>query len=212
MELELFKKSWENLDRKMQNAALFNQKLLESIISSRVMTTVDKIKRLYKGFYLVLVVEMIFLIALFLGNPFDFKYTLQFVPYVLLFIGVIVAFINLIYIDKAIGKLSPGSKIDSYVNGIVSIYNRNQRFEKWFGVIFLSVGLLVPLSFLPHKLERLGIAKGLLDLGIMMSVVLILYVVAFKLGAFKNPYKNKLEQDLEEWNKLKALANGMTKE
>ncbi len=209
MELELFRTSWEKLDKKMQSAALFNEKLLENIISSRVVTTVDKIKRLYLGFYVVLTLEIVFLIALFIGNPFDFKYKLQFLPYGLLMIGVVVAFINLISLDKAIRKLSPGVRVDHYLKGIVSIYEKNQRFEKWFGMIFLSVGLLTSLSFLPQKIERYGLTKGLLDQFIALAIVLGLYIIAFKLGAFKNRYKDKLQKDLTEWNELKSLVSRM---
>ena len=145
MELEALKKSWESLDRKMQNVAAFNQKLVESIISARVMTTVDKIRRLNNFFYVVLCIEIIFLIALFMGNPFDFQYTLQYVPYVLILIGVVLAFVNLIHLSNAIRKLSPGDKIDHYLKGIVSMYDRNKRFEKWFGIIFLSLSFNFPL-------------------------------------------------------------------
>src|SRR5687767_11340453 len=137
MELELLRTSWEKLDKKLRSTALFNEKLLENIISSRVGTTVDKIKRLYLGFYFVLTLEFIFLIALFIGNPFDFKYKLQFLPYAFLMIGVIIAFINLTSIDRAIRRLSPEGRIDHYLKSIVSIYEKNQRFEKWFGIIFL---------------------------------------------------------------------------
>ncbi len=209
MELELLKKSWDDLDRKMQHAASFNQKLIETIITSRVMTTVDKIKRLYTSFFVVLTLEMIFLVALFLGNPFDFQYKLQYLPYALLFVGVSVAFVNLIQITAAIRKLSPANRVDQYIQDIVSIYDRNKRFEGWFGAIFLSIGLLIPISFLPKKIERLGLAGAWLDISIMIGITLILYVLAFKFGAFKNRHKEKLEKDLAEWKELKTLAEEM---
>jgi len=173
------------------------------------MTTVDKIKRLYNLFYVVLTLEVVVLIAIFIGNPFDFKYTIQFVPYMLLLTGVVIAFLNLLHISRSIDKLSAGSRMDHYLKGIVSIYNQNTRFEKWFGVIFLSVGLLIPLSFLPQKLDRVGLTRALMDTAIMMSMTLIFYIAAFKLGAFKNTHKDKLEKDLAEWKKLKELADEM---
>jgi hypothetical protein len=209
MEIELLKKSWESLDKRMQNAATFNEKLVETIISSRAMTTVDKIKKLYASFYVVLTVELIFLIALFLGNPFDFQYEVQYVPYALILVGVIIAFVNLIHIHKGIRNLSPGIKIDQYLRSIISIYDRNKRFEKWFGMIFLSVGLLVPFSFLPTKIDRLGLSGALIDTGIMISITLIIFLVAHKLGAFNNPYKDQLQKDLKEWSELKGLVNAM---
>ena len=91
MELELLKQSWERLDKKIQHTAFFNQTLVERIISSRVKTTVDKIKSLYNGFYVVMSAETIALLGILAGNPFDFKYTLQYLPYLLLLIGVIIA-------------------------------------------------------------------------------------------------------------------------
>jgi hypothetical protein len=209
MELELLKKSWESMDKRMQNAATFNEKLVETIISSRAMTTVDKIKRLYSSFYVVLTLELLFLVALFFGNPFDFRYKIQYVPYALILVGVIIAFVNLIHIHKRISNLSPGIRIDQYLKGIISIYDRNKRFEKWFGMIFLSVGLLVPFSFLPTKIDRLGLSGALIDTGIMISVSLIIFLVAHKLGLFNNPHKDKLQKDLKEWGELKGLVSAM---
>ena len=211
MELELLKKSWENLDKKVQKAASFNERLVESIIASKVITTVDKIKRLYNSFFLVLSFEIIFLVAIFFGNPFDFKYIMQYAPYALLLVVVIVAFVNLAGITLAIKKLSPASRIDLYVQDILAIYDRNKRFEGWFGAISLTVGLLVPISFLPKKIERLGMTGAWTDTGIMIFITLILYFLAFKFGAFKNPHREKLKKDLEEWNALRSLAEDMKK-
>ena len=107
-------------------------------------------------------------------------------------------------------KLSPAhSTIDHYVKSIVGIYDRNKRFEKWFGIIFLATGLVVPFAFVPQKLDRMSVSGALLDTGIMISITLILYIAAFRFGTFKNPHKEKLERDLAEWNELKALADEM---
>lgn len=209
MELEVLKKSWANLNEKFQHTTTFNQKLIESIISSRTFTTVDRIKRMYTGFYIVLTVEIVVLVAILLGNPFDFQYNLQFLPYALLLIGVVLAFKNLRHLSSAINKLSARSTIDLYLKGIVSIYDLNKRYEKWFGVSLLAVGLLVPFSFLPQKLERMSLTAALADTAIMISISLLLYVAAFKLGAFKNRHKESLQKDLADWEELKTLANEM---
>jgi hypothetical protein len=209
MELEVLKKSWASLNEKFQHTTTFNQKLIESIISSRAFTTVDRIKRMYTGFYIVLTVEIVVLVAILVGNPFDFQYNLQFLPYALLLIGVIIAFMNLRHLSSAINKLSARSTIDLYLKGIVSIYDQNKRYEKWFGVSLLAVGLLVPFSFLPQKLERMSLTAALADTAIMISISLVLYVAAFKLGAFKNRHKESLQKDLADWEELKVLADEM---
>jgi hypothetical protein len=209
MELDDLKKTWEGLAKKIEHAATFNQKLVENIISARAKTTVEKIKGLYAGFYVVLTVEIVVLVAILVGNPFDFHYNLQFLPYWLLLTGVIIAFVNLWHISSSIDRLSAGSSIDLYLKGIVSIYDRNKRFEKWFGLSLLSVGLLVPFSFLPQKIERMGLTGALTDTAIMISISLVLYIAAFKLGAFKNRHKEKLQKDLTDWEELKTLASEM---
>jgi hypothetical protein len=212
MELEMLKQSWERLDKKIQHAAFFNQTLVERIMSSRIITTVDKIKRLYNGFYVVLSVETIALLGILAGNPFDFKYTLQYLPYLLLLIGVIIAFFNLLHISRSIARLSAKSAIDHYVKEIVAIYDRNKRFEKWFGLSFLAVGFLVPFSFLPNKIARVGVVGALIDTAIMILISWIMFIAAFKFGLFKNRHKEKLQKDLEDWKELKALASEMTEQ
>jgi len=209
MELDALKKSWENLDRRVQQTVMFNERLVENIVSSRVTTTVDGINRLYNAFYVVLTIEVIFLVGILFGNPFDFRYTLQYVPYGLLLPGVIMAFINLLQISKSIRQISTGQRIDLYVKGIVSIYDRNIKFERWFGIIFLFIGLTIPFSFLPNKLERMGLSGAIGDTAIMIGVTLTMYTIAFRFGAFKNRHKEKLERDLKEWNKLKELVGKM---
>jgi xanthosine utilization system XapX-like protein len=209
MELEILKQSWERLDKKIQHAAILNQTFVERIISSRVITTVDKIKILYNGFYVVLSVETIALLGVLAGNPFDFRYTLQYLPYLLLLIGVVIAFFNLLHISRSIARLSAKSAIDQYVREIVAIYDRNKRFEKWFGLSFLAVGFLVPFSFIPNKIARVGVVGALIDTAIMILITWIMLFAAFKFGFFKNRHKERLEKDLEEWKELKALANEM---
>jgi hypothetical protein len=209
MELELLKENWSNLETRIKASAAISEKLVDAIIRSRVMTTVDRIRRQYAGFYVVLIAELVFLTALFLGNPFDFRYTLQYIPYVLITIGVLIAFVNLLSIHKSINKISPVISIGDYVKGIVSIYDRNRKFEKWFGTSLFAAALLVPFSFLPQKLDRMSAGHALLDTLIMISVSVVLFFVAVRLGAFRNRNKEKLERDLSEWQELKNLASGI---
>jgi hypothetical protein len=209
MELESMKKKWAILDEKIQQAVALNEKLIENIISSRTTTTIESIKRLYTFFYIMLIVEFIFIVAILLGNPFDFIFTIQYIPYVLLLSGVTIAFVNLLRINAAIRALSPAVNIGEYLKCIVSVYDRNKKFEKWFVMILLTAGLLVPFSFLPQKMERVGYWSALLDIVAMVVITLLLYFLAFKFGAFKNRHKIKLEKDLADWNELKRLSEDL---
>jgi hypothetical protein len=128
---------------------------------------------------------------------------------VLITIGVLVAFINLISVHTSINKISPMISIGDYLKGIVSIYDRNRKFEKWFGIVLFAAALLVPFSFLPQKFDRMGVGYAFLDTLIMITVSIVLFIVAVKLGAFRNRNKEKLERDLSEWRELKDLASGI---
>ncbi len=207
MELELMKKSWALLDEKIQQAATLNAKLIENVISSRTTTTIESMKRLYGFFFIALTIEFIFLVAVLLGNPFDFTFNIQFTPYVLLVAVVAVVLINLVRMSTAIRALSPAADTGEYLRGIVSLYDRNKRFAKWFRAIFLLAGLSVPFSFLPQKMERIGYWPALGEILVMVAITMLLYVLAFKFGAFKNRYRIKLEKDLADWSELKRLAD-----
>jgi ATP/ADP translocase len=122
-------------------------------------------------------------------------------------VGVVIAFINLLNISRSIRNLSPVESIGNYIKGIVSIYERNKSFEKWFGIILFSIGLLVPFSFFPNKMERMGWQGALFDTMIMIAINLAFFFLAVKLGLFKNRHKERLEQELVEWNNLRDLAN-----
>lgn len=209
LELELLRQNWVSLEARIKATAEINQKLVDSVIRSRVLTTVDRIRQQYAGFYLVLTIELVFLVAMFIGNPFDFKYQIQFVPYGFIFAGVGVAFVNLVLMHRSINKVSPNIPVGDYVRGIVDVYQRHQRFEKWFGSILFTIALFVPFSFLPQKLDRMTMAGALLDTFIMICVSLLLFWLAVRLGAFKNRHRAKLERDLLEWEELKRTATGM---
>jgi uncharacterized membrane protein (DUF441 family) len=209
MDLELLKSSWQNMEKKMQQTQAFNEHIIESVIASRVSSTTDRIKSLYRSFYFVLGVEIFALTAVLAGNPFDFIYKYQFIPFALLLCGVVVALINLLGLHRSINRLSPEMRIDNYLKGILSVYDRNKKFEKWFGIILLTVGLMVPFSFLPGKLEKMSLGDALLDTAIPLAVSVIIFVVAMKAGLFRNRNKERLEKELDEWNKLKSLANSL---
>jgi len=206
MNLEDLKSAWQVYDKKIQASQAINEKLIESIIKERSVSRVAVIKRQYHFFFFMMAVELVVLAAILIGNPFDFKYRVQFVPYVLVGIGVVVAIFNLLKLyRKLCGPLS-NSPIGVFLKNILESYEQNKVFEQWFGVIFLSVGLIIPLSFLPHKMEHNTLTAAILEISLMMLGTLLLYLIAFRLGAFKNRHKEKFSKDLAELNELKAMS------
>ena len=206
MNLEELKSAWQVFDKKIQSTQAINEKLIESMIRERSMSRVSAIKRQYHFFLVMLIVEVIVLISILLGNPFDFKYQLQFVPYVLITVGVIVAFFNILKLYRKLDGPVSNFSIGDFLKTIIETYDKNKVFEKWFGVILMSIGFIIPLSFLPKKIANKGIALAVLETAILMAVTLLLYFIAFKLGAFRNRQKEKLIDDLAELNELKAMS------
>ena len=207
MELEELKTAWGMYDKKILSTQTITQKLIESMIKERSVSRVERLKKQYLSFFVLLIVEAGFMIAILFGNPFDFKYQIQFLPFLLLLMGIIVAFINLTRYYEKINKPFIDKNIGTFLNDILDFYEKNKKYEKWFGLILFSIGFLVPLSFLPPKIEKYGILKGLLDTAIPMAISLLLYFLAFKMGAFRKRHKENFESDLEEFNELKEMSN-----
>jgi hypothetical protein len=207
MELEELKTTWGMYDKKILSTQSITQKIIESMIKERSLSRVERLKKQYFGFFALLTVEAGFMLAILFGNPFDFKYQIQFLPFLLLLMGIIVAFINLTQYYEKINTPIIDKNIGTFLNGILEFYEKNKTYEKWFGIILFSIGFLVPLSFFPPKIEKYGIQKALLDTSIPMLISLGLYFLAFKLGAFKKRHKENFKSDLEEFNELKSMSS-----
>ncbi len=210
MELEELKNAWGLYDKKIMSTQTITQKLIESMIKERSVSRVERLKKQYFGFFILLIIEAGFMLAILFGNPFDFKYQIQFLPFLLLLMGIIVAFINITQYYEKINTPLVDKNIGAFLKGILDFYEKNKIYEKWFGIILFSIGFLVPLSFLPPKLEKYGIQKGLLDTAIPMIISLVLYFLAFKMGAFKKRHKENFKSDLEEYNELKSMSSELS--
>jgi hypothetical protein len=206
MNVEELKTAWQVYNKKIQAVETINERLIESMIKERSVSRISAIKRQYIGLLMVLVAELIVLAAILTGNPFDFKYKLQFVPYALLSIGVLAAFLNLLKIYRKLNAPSSASSIGVFLKNILNMYEQNKVFEKWMGIIFLSAGFIMPFSFLPQKIERNGLTNALVVTIAIIAGTILLYIIAFKAGAFKNRNKEKLAKDLAEFNELKAMS------
>ncbi len=206
MNLESLKAEWSILDQKIEASQKINDRLIESIIKEKSLSRVASIKNQYHGFFVLLLVEFILMIAIVVGNPFDFEYKIQFLPYILLGAGMIVAFFNLRHLYNKLNAKHAGRSVGHFLEQVVDHYEKNRKFEKWFGYIFLSIGVILPLSFLPQKLDRNPVLGAVTETILMMCITVFLYWLAFRAGAFKNRHTEKFKEYLEELNELKQAA------
>ena len=206
MNIDEIKKEWKQYSKKLEVSQRLNEHLLLSMLSERSRSRVSKIRRNNTIYLLLMLATLLFLVAIFAGNPFDFKYKLQYIPYGILFIGVLLAIFSLIKSLKSFSTNINNVSLDDFLKRTIAEYEKNKKIERWFGIIIFSAGVLTAFSFLPKKLEHKEFWQAIGETGIIILITMAFYFVAFKLGAFKNKNKEEFENDLKEWNALKDIS------
>ena len=149
-----------------------------------------------------MVAELVLLGAIFLGNPFDFIYPIQFVPYGLLAVGILMALVAIYRSNTIVNVDMNSTTLGAFLNHVIKEYEKNKKLEGWFGILMLASGCLATLSFLPNKLAKKDLTAALIDTLIPMVICLLVYYLAFKLGAFKNRKSEGFKEDLKELEEL----------
>ncbi len=206
MNIEEMKTAWEQYNQKLILSQQLNQQVIMGMLKERSRSRVSRIRK--ENFVLLawMLIISAFLIALLIGNPFDFRYTLQYMPYCILLIGVFLA-IGSIYkslrqFDVNLNKENLGV----FLKRTIEEYEKNRKRNSWFGMIIFFAGTLTIFSFLPHKLAHKDIWQALAETGINLGITLGIYFIAFKLGAFKERKREGFESDLKELEGLRATS------
>jgi hypothetical protein len=202
MNLDELKSAWQMYDQKLQVSQAINEKIIKSMIRERSYSRVSRIKRENGFLMLLMFLELFFLVAVFAGNPFDFKYLWQFVPYLFIMIGNLMAIGVLFRVYKMLKIEITDFNLNTFLQNIIETYEKNKRAEGWFGIIMFVSGCLTVFSFLPHKLATRSISAAMIDTAIPLAISIFLYWLAFKLGAFENRKSKEFRKDLDELEKL----------
>ena len=206
MNIDEIKTEWKQYSIKLEISQRLNEHLILSMLKERSRSRVSKIIRNNTIYLVLMLATLVFLIAIFAGNPFDFKYWLQYIPYGILFIGVLLAVISLVKSLKSFTTNINNLTLDSFLKRTIAEYEKNKKIEHWFGIIIFSAGILTAFSFLPKKLEHKELWPAIGETAISILITIAVYFIAFKLGAFKNKNKEEFENDLKEWNELKNIS------
>ena len=206
MNIDEIKTEWNQYSKKLEVSQRLNEHLILSMLKERSRSRVSKIIKNNTVYLVLMVATLLFLVAIFAGNPFDFKYWLQYIPYGILFIGVLLAVISLVKILKSFTVNINNLALDSFLKRTIVEYEKNKKIERWFGIIIFSAGVLTAFSFLPKKLEHKEFWPAIGETAITIFITMAIYFIAFKLGAFKNKNKEEFENDLKEWNELKNIS------
>jgi len=206
MNIDEIKTEWKQYSKKLEVSQRLNEHLILSMLKERSRSRVSKIRRNNTVYLVLMLLTLLFLAAIFAGNPFDFKYRLQYIPYGILSIGVLLAIISLVKSFKTFTTNINSVSLDNFLKRTIEEYDKNKKIERWFGVIIFSAGLLTAFSFLPKKLEHKEFWQAIGETAVSMLITIAIYFIAFKLGAFKNKNKGEFENDLKEWNELKNIS------
>lgn len=209
MNLEELKTEWKQYHQKLETSQRLNEQIVLGMLKERSRSRVSKI-RVKNVIYMVLMfLNLVFLAAIFAGNPFDFKYSVQYLPYGVLSIGVLMAIFVLIRniqnFSADINKVNLGS----FLRKTIAAYEKNKKAERWFGMLILGAGSATALSFLPNKLEHKALWPAIAETLISILITLAIYFIAFKAGAFKNNHRTEFENDLKEWDELKQISSDL---
>ncbi len=198
MNLEELKSAWQVYDQKLTFSQKINEKIVFSMIRERSNSRLSKMKRENRLLMLFMFFEFFVLLAVFIGNPFDFVYLWQYIPFLFLLIGNLMAIVMLFKVYKMINVDITGIDLSSFLIQLIQSYERNKKAEGWFGAIMFVSGCLTIFSFLPNKLAQKTLSLALLDTLIPLLICILIYYIAFKLGAFKNKKSEEFKKDLQE--------------
>ena len=206
MNIDQLKTDWQRYNQKLELSQRLNEQLIHSMLKERSRSRIAKIRRDNILYMVLMMMNLVILAAIFAGNPFDFKYLLQDIPYGILTIGVLMAMVSLFKSLQSFNVNLNHVNLDAFLKKTIVEFEKNRKMERWFGIIIVFAGVLTGLSFLPHKLQNKPLGQALIETAVSMGIAVGIYIIAFKLGAFKNRKKEGFENDLKELKELKALA------
>jgi len=209
MDIEQLKTEWKQYNQKLALSQRLNEQVIQSMLRERSRSRVSKIRRDTIIYIILMLINLVLLAGIFAGNPFDFKYTVQYIPYGLLAIGVLLAILSLVRTLQRFNVNTNKVNLHGFLKTTIHEYEKNKKMETWFGTLIFSAGVLTVFSFLPKKLENKGLWPAMGETAISIVITLAIYFIAFKLGAFKNRKKEGFENDLKELNELKAMAEDL---
>jgi hypothetical protein len=206
MNIEQLKAEWQQYDQKLALSVRLNEQFVLSMLKERSKSRIARIRRNNMICLLVMIINLVLLACIFAGNPFDFPYTWQYIPYSLLSVGILLVILSLFKSLRSFNVNLNNVSLDAFLRKAIAEYSRSKKIQMWCRIIIFSGGVLTIVSFLPGKLENKGLWPALGETAVVLAITLLLYFAAFKSGILKDRKKEEFENDLKEWGELKKIA------
>lgn len=207
MNLEELKSAWQEYDTKLQSTQALNDRLINSIIKERSSSRLSRVKSQYVYGLFYMCGWIALGLAVLIGNPFDYTRKIEFLPIVIYCLCLLILVFLMLRSFRQLDSIEIApDNLDNALKKIISFYEQPKQFSTWtLRIILFSSTILFPLSFLPRKIEKMGLWGGLIDTLIPIAISATLVFIAHKFGAFKDRQEGKFRQDLEELNRLKGF-------
>jgi hypothetical protein len=212
MELDVLKEAWQKMDVKLQKTVVLNAELVDAIINRKSRHILEKMKRQNTLMFLIMAIGLLFYEAILLGNILDFKYTWQFIPYVINFVVIIFVLISLYRFNKIIISDMASNSLKNSIQYTLHYYQNNKKHIKWIGIISITTSFLVPWTILPNLIENRGLKNALFLLSILTILTLGTWFIVSRLKVMKKWNKENLQNTIEEWKELERLNQSMEEE
>jgi hypothetical protein len=212
MELDVLKEAWQKMDVKLQKTVVLNAELIDAIINRKSRHILEKMKRQNTLMFLIMAIGLLFYEAILLGNILDFKYTWQFIPYVINFVVIIFGLISLYRFNKIIISDMASNSLKNTIQYTLHYYQNNKKHIKWIGIISITTSFLVPWTILPNLIESRGLNSGLMQIGILTAMTLGGWFIVSRLKVMKKWRKENLSSTIAEWKELERLNQSMEEE
>lgn len=210
MNIDELKIAWKAYDTRLKLTHEINDKLIMSMVKEKSQSRLTKVKRHYLIGLLYMVALLGFGVAILIGNPFDYTYTLEYLPIAIYCLCLFILITAMINTNSKLQQVEINhNNLETSLKRIASIFEKYQKPGKFWGItlkLMLSTTILFPLSFLPRKIERMGLWGGITETLIPIVIAATMIFIAFKLGAFKERNGKKFEEYTKELQELKGLS------
>lgn len=207
MNLDELKTAWKEYDQKLVSTQKIQEKIIVSMITERSTSTWTKARRYYIFGFLSASVWLMFSVAVLTGNPFDFRYSYQYIPMAIMAMCFLVFLILFIINYRALSAIPiHTATLTASLKSIIDHYDKPKKLLTGVLYTYLASAFIFPFSFIPTKIEREGIWSALGETMIPIAISLAILIIAHKLGAFKERHKGKFQRDLNELQELKSLS------
>lgn len=208
MNLTELKTAWNEYDGKIKTVRNLNDKIVQSMIRERSGSRLSRIENLYRLSFVSNGIWILLIIAVLVGNPFDFTHPAQFIPVAM------VGGCLIILTGMCLSSYLRLKKVDLYhqtveesIRKIIPILENPWKYIRLNIAAMMLAALSFPLSFLPRAIQSVGIWQALVyELIPMIALAIVIYFIGFKGGLLSERYAGKFKADLSELEELKSIS------